>query len=191
MRIQILTDQEYAALLSHIDKIAIRDSLIIRVMLQCGLRAGEVCALNIENVWREGHIHPAINLHRSSCKNHKGRYVDIPQPVKACLDSYIASLLTAAYPCIPGKQLFFSHYSKRRLTIRDVHRLCCKVTQAALGRKVRPHIMRHTYATMLSRHTNINVVQELLGHSSMHTTQIYLHPTSQDCKNAVNKAFSQ
>jgi integrase/recombinase XerD len=191
MRLQVLSDQEYAAMLSYLPKIHIRDNLIIRLMLQCGLRSGEICALTIDNVWRQGHIHPAIYLPRGSTKGHRARHVDIPEPVRAAIDSYIALLLESCYPVIPGALLFTSHARKFPLCTRAVGYLTERIGKLSVGRRIKPHTLRHTYATTLLRYTNIRVVQMLLGHASVSTTQIYTHPSSRECKSAVDAAFTE
>lgn len=189
MRVKILSDQEYAALLNYLPKTSTRDNLIIRLALQCGLRAGEISALNIDNVWRQGMIHPAIHLPAPSTKGHIPRYVDIPAPVKTALDEHIAALLLLNYPCIPGAPLLVSDHGAARLTIRAIQYITARICTRAINRHINPHVLRHTYATMLLKYTNIRVVQTLLGHASIATTQIYTHPSSQECKNAVNAAF--
>lgn len=190
MPLQTLSRSEYPALLSYLGNLDSRDSLIVRILLQCGLRPGELCALNIDSIWRQGHIHPAIFLPGSACKSNRSRHVDMPPPVLAALDRHIARLLIASYPCIPGAPLFFSFRRRIRLSIRDIHNITASITTLAIGRQVNPRCLRHTYATILLRYTNIRVVQQLLGHAFISTTQIYTHPDSDDRKTAVDAAFS-
>lgn len=191
MRIQILTKDEYAALLSFLPTTAPRDELMIRLMLQCGLRCGEIKNLNTDDLWRGDYLNNAIRIREGSTKSHKGRYVDIPTPVQECAEKYKQESKNQCLTYNAIGPLFVSHATQKRLSTRHIQRITGTITQLSIGRAIHPHLLRHTYATMLLRHTNIRVVQELLGHSSLSTTQIYTHPTSQECKQAVNTAFDQ
>lgn len=191
MRIQILSDQEVQALLTHLSSIPIRDNLILRFLLQTGLRAGEVSNLNVDNVWCGGHVHPAVSLPRGTTKGHVGRYVDMPAPLRDLLGPYVQHLFNPDNNLGPQGALFRSVKQERRLGVRDIERMTARVSLIAIGRSIHPHLLRHTYATTLLRYTNIRVIQTLLGHKSIATTQIYTHPSSEDCKNAVNQAFDR
>lgn len=191
MRVSILSDAEIQTLLTYLTNCPPRDALIIRFMLQCGLRAGEVKNLNVGDVWRSGLPHPAINLRQGTTKGHIARYVDMPAPVSALLSDYIKIY----YSCEPHMSnespLFLSYGRSKRLGVRDVERITDLISSVAIGRRVHPHLLRHTYATVLLRYTNIRVVQTLLGHANISTTQVYTHVSSEDCKNAVNQAFTR
>lgn len=189
MRTQILSEQEVAALLSVLERCSFRDHLIIRLMLQCGLRAGEIAALNVEHIWRAGFVHPAVYLQKSTTKGHITRYVDIPASLQPVILTHIEKMSFAGIPCVQDTPLFISINTKKRISVRDVERIAGKISLLAIGRAVHPHLLRHTYATTLMKYTNIRVVQTLLGHASLNTTQLYTHPSSEDCKNAVNRAF--
>jgi len=191
MRVPILTNEEYTALLTQLTNVPTRNELIVRLMLQCGLRCGEVKNLNTDDVWHGEYTHTAIRITKSSTKSHVGRHVDIPQPVQECIDKYRKELESQGQIYTTPRPLFFSFHSRQRLSTRDIQRITAEITRQALGRSINPHSLRHTYATMLLRYTNIRVVQQLLGHKSLTTTQIYTHPTSQECKKAVDTAFNQ
>ncbi|GAH51596.1 unnamed protein product, partial [marine sediment metagenome] len=64
-------------------------------------------------------------------------------------------------------------------------RITRNAAMKSLGRPVHPHVLRHTFASRLMRTTNSRVVQELLGHQHMSTTQIYMHPNQEDKKKAI------
>ncbi len=189
MRVEVLSDNEVQALIMYLPECPIRDRTMVRLMLQCGLRAGEVANLNIESVSRDGFINPAVHIAGGTSKNHVPRWVDIPEPLQSLLKIYLKSLPDSITPLRPDAPLFLSVKRKNRIAVRDIERITAIIARAALGRHIHPHILRHTYATMLLRYTNIRVVQSLLGHANLNTTQIYTHPTSQQCKTAVNDAF--
>jgi len=191
MRVQILSDQEVQVFLTHLDTCPPRDNLMLRLMLQCGLRAGEVSSLNIENVWRGGYVHPAVHLPRPSTKGKIARYIDMPEPLRVVVTEYIKRLFKHAPGTAQNDPLFTSYKRNNRLGVRDIERITGLISAHAMGRQIHPHVLRHTYATILMRYTNIRVVQQLLGHAKLDTTQIYTHPSSEDCKNAVNQAFNR
>ena len=191
MRVPVLSTEEVQVLLTHLEKCSSRNNLIIRFMLQCGLRAGEVSALNIENVWRAGYVHPAVYLPRSTTKGHVARYVDMPRPVKELVMRYIDVEEKRRTELPPDAPLFYGMFDRGRLQVSGIERLTAQISKEAVGRTVHPHLLRHTYATVLLNYTNIRVVQILLGHAKLGTTEIYLHPNSEECRNAVNQAFNR
>ena len=189
MRLSVLSDPEYSALISYLPRCKPRDDLAIRLMLQCGLRAGEAASLNVDAVFRGETVSPAVFLAKSSTKTQRSRFVDMPGPVRASVELHLAYLRKYYDPLTPSTPLLQSMHTHRRLSIRDLNNIVHDVTTAAIGRRVNPHMLRHTYASILIRFTNVRVVQQLLGHSSLMSTQIYLHPTSVDCSAAVESAF--
>lgn len=189
MRLSVLTDAEYSALITYLPRCHPRDDLAIRLMLQCGLRAGETASLNVDSVFRGETVSPAVYLAKSSTKTQRSRFVDMPGPVRASVELHLAFLRKYYDPLTPATPLLQSMHTHRRLSIRDLCNVVHDVTSAAIGRRVNPHMLRHTYASILIRFTNVRVVQQLLGHSSLMSTQIYLHPTSVDCSAAVESAF--
>ena len=170
MRLSVLTDAEYSALISYLPRCRPRDDLAVRLMLQCGLRAGEAVSLNVESVFRGDSISPAVYLAKSSTKTHRSRFVDMPVPVRASVELHLAFLRKYYDPLTPTTPLLQSMHTHRRLSIRDLCNVVHDITTAAIGRRVNPHMLRHTYASILIRFTNVRVVQQLLGHSSLMST---------------------
>lgn len=191
MRVKILSGSEVQALLAFLEKCSLRDQLLIRLMLQCGLRIGEVSALNVEDVWRQGFTHPAVNVRQGTTKGHVARYVDISADVRDLIDRYVKSInkdreiFQASFP------LFIGRKRGGRLHVSGIGRIVSSISILALGRAVNPHTFRHTYATILLKYTNLRVVQTLLGHARLSTTEIYTHPTSEECTTAVNRAWQR
>jgi integrase/recombinase XerD len=191
MKVQILSPGETEVLLTYLDKCDPRDELMVRLMLQCGLRIGEVSALNVGDVWRSGYVHPAINVRQGTTKGHHSRHVDIPEQLRALLDAFLTTYPVYFAGMSKDSPLFLGYTRKTRLGVSGIWRIIRAISVAALGRSIHPHLLRHTYATILLKYTNIRVVQELLGHASISTTQIYTHVSSEDCKHAVNQAFTR
>jgi len=159
-------------------------------MLQCGLRVGEVSALNIENVWKWGHVHPAVHLEKGTTKGHRSRFVDMPEHLRSLIAKHLDPF-EAGPDALPSSPLFIGRKIHSRIQVSGIGRIVTTISLACLGRSIHPHLLRHTYATVLLRYTNIRVVQQLLGHIKLDTTQIYTHISSEDCKVAVNKAFTR
>jgi len=191
MRVQVLSAAEVQVLLTYLEKRPVRDRLIVRLMLQCGLRVGEVSALNVENVWRGGYVHPAVNLPQGTTKGHIARYVDMPEPVRDLVKEHINEFFKHDELLPPASPLFYGDKVRIRLLPGGIGRIVGAISRDAIDRVIHPHILRHTFATILMKYTNIRVVQQLLGHASISTTQIYTHVSSEDCKNAVNRAFNR
>lgn len=190
MRVSVLSGDEVQSLLTALQDAPIRNALIIRLMLQCGLRCGEVSTLRLKNVWRGGYINPAISLSAATTKSKRPRYIDMPDPVRDLVSLYIDGAQAVGLCLNPDEFLFTSIFKCDRLRVSGIERMTKKLTAAAIGRPVHPHVLRHTFATQLLRHTNVRVVQQMLGHASLTTTEIYTHPTQSDCKEAVNRAFT-
>ena len=191
MRLNVLSDNEVQVLLTYLCTAPPRDALIIRLMLQCGLRVGEIAALHVNQVWRDGYVSPAVNLPQATTKGHVARYVDIPQPLRGLIADHVKYLRSATIHFSPADPLFTGYKVRIRLQVSGIERMVSKLSRAAIGRKIHPHVLRHTYATILLKYTNIRVVQTLLGHANLNTTELYTHVNSEDCKNAVNQAFNR
>jgi len=73
----------------------------------------------------------------------------------------------------------------RPLTTRQVERIIRTAALKSIGRPVHPHVLRHTFASKLMSVCNERIVQELLGHQSITSTQIYTHPNEDDKKKAI------
>ncbi|HYK92808.1 MAG TPA: site-specific tyrosine recombinase/integron integrase, partial [Thermoplasmata archaeon] len=136
-----------------------RDSAIVHVLAFGGLRVGELCHLELEDVEFERNI-----LHVRSGKGDKDREVVIEERTRAAIDRYLTERTLAG----EGTTRLFP------VGPVTVERLIRKAAaRAGIPRRVTPHMLRHTLATaLLSRGCDIRYIQKLLGHSSVATTQI-------------------
>lgn len=156
-----------------------RDKALLETIYSCGLRVSEVVNLNIDDIdFNEGLI-------RVIGKGRKERIVPIG---KKALDS-IKNYLKIRHPVIDNNAIFLN-YKGTRLSSRSVRRILNKaINEVAINKKVSPHTLRHSFAThLLEAGADLRTVQELLGHVSISTTQIYTHITGDHLKEIYNKA---
>ena len=154
--------------------LGIRDRAILEVLYSCGVRLAEIQELDVADVY----LPRREILVRG--KGSKERWVVFGQPTEAALVRYIKE----ARPLLvsgPEEALFLNRYGKR-LSRRGIEKLVRHYAARAGTREgVHPHTLRHTFAThMLEGGADLRVIQELLGHSSPTTTQIYTHVTNQE-----------
>ena len=162
----------------------VRNYLIALLMLDAGLRVGEVIRLEVEHLYFADEpcrtIVITVNIAEKGCTRNI--------PVSSGLSSAIET--TAKFWWVDNEYYtyeyaFYTVSPKNPLTTRQVERIIRKAALKCLGRPVHPHILRHTFGTRLMRKTNARVVMELLGHKNMSSTQIYTHPNGEDLKSAI------
>lgn len=150
-----------------------RDRAILELMYSCGLRVSEVVGLNLEDLdLPQGYL-------KVRGKGNKERF--LPIGTKACdaLKDYL-SIRNEFGKNKRGqgssKAIFLNHYGER-LTTRSIARMINKYAiHCTFFRPVHPHAIRHTFAThLLDAGADLRAIQELLGHSSLSTTQKYTH----------------
>lgn len=152
--------------------LADRDRLLLRVLMYTGLRRAEICAVDVGDVSLKHHT---IAVHAG--KGERDRTV-VYHP-----DLNLTPLVSGRRPSEP---LFVGAYRHRRLKPDAITYMFMRKISAVVGRRVTPHMLRHSYATYMSRRgVPIRQIQELMGHSSLATTQMYLAVTAQDLQNAI------
>jgi len=162
----------------------IRNHLIGCLMLEAGLRVGELVKLKMSDLYFNGKPTKNLVLRQELTKNHKERSIPISTTLKESLETF-----DDKHPCsldeLENQYVFCISRSNRPLTTRQVERIIRDSGMYSLGRPVHPHMLRHTFASKLMRVTDIRTVQELLGHSSITSTQIYTHPNEDDKTKAI------
>jgi integrase/recombinase XerC len=151
------------------------------------MRAGELVKMNTAD------IDFAQAIARVVGKGDKERVVLLGSKAKdrvlAYLENGRKNLLVRGDPSTAEPALFLNRFG-RRLSDRGVRKLFDKYCGlASLSLKITPHVLRHTFAThLLANGADLRFVQELLGHSSITTTQIYTHVTPERMKEVYEKA---
>ena len=162
----------------------IRNHCMALLMLDAGLRVGEVVRLRSHHLYFNSQPVTSIIILPDIAKNKTERTIPVSQRLTDALKEHYQDIQyygNSLEPC------FVFHHGRphRPLTTRQVERTLCKAAMKSIGHPVHPHVLRHTFASRLMRTTNARVVQELLGHKHLSTTQIYTHPNQDDMKNAI------
>ncbi len=157
----------------------LRDRAMFELAYACGLRAEEVVSLGIDDVDWDG------EQLRVEGKGRKTRYVPVGELAMAALRQY----RERGRANLPGGPLFLSK-SGRRLYTSDVRRRLHKwTTRAGLAGGASPHTLRHSFAThLLDGGADLRSIQELLGHASVSTTQVYTRVESARLKSAYARS---
>lgn len=150
-----------------------RDHAILELFYATGLRVSELVGLDRSSLELDA------RLVRARGKGKKERLVPYGEPAVDALERYLRDRQELAQRG-PGTDALFLNARGQRLTERSVHRLVRKyMKQAALRSGLSPHSLRHAFAThLLERGADLRSIQELLGHSSLSTTQKYTHLTT-------------
>ncbi|HDT13316.1 MAG TPA: tyrosine recombinase XerC [Candidatus Aminicenantes bacterium] len=148
----------------------LRDRALLELLYATGIRVSELVGIET------GDIHADERLVRVRGKGKKERLVPFGTKAREALEDY-----RRARPVLAGRgdvgEAFFLNYRGGRLTTRSVQRLVRKaIRRTAVARKISPHSLRHSFAShLLGRGADLRVIQELLGHASLSTTQKYTH----------------
>lgn len=163
---------------------SIRDRAILEVLYSTGLRVSELTALNVSDIDTTGEIIKARG------KGRRERVMPIGQMALQSVRKYLE--IRGTVPRINESDpdaLFLNRFGDR-LSSRSIRKILDKYIRiTGLNEKTSPHTLRHSFAThLLNRGANLRMVQELLGHKHLSTTQIYTHVTTSAMKNAFADA---
>jgi integrase/recombinase XerC len=153
-------------------------------MLDAGLRVGEVIRLQISDVWFNNEPVTSLDIGDGVAEKDCTRRI----PASARLS---AAIIEAAFwlwmeDGEPKRGFaFYQGLPLRAITTRQIERFIRAAAEKVLQRPIHPHMLRHTFGTRLMRKTNARVVQELLGHKHLSSTQIYMNPNGDDLKGAI------
>lgn len=189
MQKSVLDENEYWYSVRYIKKLPPRDRSILLLMLLAGLRVGEVCDLRRRYILRTGAKTVGLSVVNGHGQTNHIRYISCHEDLAAALDAHLADTGLAYTTDRLDEHVFVSRIQKVPLTTRSVQRLTKDFFSRTLGRPVHPHALRHTFATRVLRSSNLRIVQELLGHKSITSTQVYTHPTLQDQHKAISEAL--
>lgn len=164
---------------SHSEPEFLRDSAILEVLYATGMRVSELCGLDIGDVDRSRQMAKVLG------KGNKERMI----PFGDAAGDAVARWLGVRNQIAKEPHALFVGIHGRRINPRQVRRIVDRAAAVSGVGSLSPHSLRHTAAThLLDGGADLREVQELLGHSSLQTTQIYTHVSSQRLLEAFNRA---
>lgn len=157
------------------DVLALRDSAALELLYGAGIRVSELCALDVDDL--DWSAHTA----RVTGKGNKQRVVPFGEPASRAVQGYLARARPALADRGIGTSALLLGARGARVGSRAVYDVVTRILGPALGATaVGPHTLRHSAAThLLDGGADLRAVQELLGHASLGTTQIYTHVSAE------------
>ncbi len=150
--------------------IGLRDRALIEVLYASGLRAGEITGLRLEYFLRED------KLLRVLGKGNRERVVPVGEKAIAALDAWLTRGRPQWVKVRTGGEVFLGEHGRRLTTARVWQIVRDAAKLAGIQKRIWPHLLRHSFAThLLSHGADLRAIQEMLGHASLATTQVYTH----------------
>ena len=178
----VLSEEEVAALIDSVDVSGwqgLRDRAILEVLYGCGLRVSEAVGLKISCLYfKEGFI-------RVIGKGNKERLVPIGDMAIAAVEEYLEARRAPA-DSESSDILFLNRFGRSLSRVSMFTMIKAQALAAGIRKEISPHTFRHSFATHLLEHgADLRIVQEMLGHESISTTEIYTHIDSSTWQNEI------
>jgi integrase/recombinase XerD len=152
------------------DPLGLRDRAIFELLYSSGLRVSELCDARLENIDLDA------SFIRVTGKGKKTRLIPLGQPACEAIRVYLQRERPELVSKKTGAEIFLSVRGKKLTTPRIRQLIKQYAARAGIEANVYPHLMRHSFAThLLGGGADLRVIQELLGHADISTTQIYTH----------------
>lgn len=182
---ETLNEPTVAKLLESIDTgrpLGKRDRAILELLYASGLRVSELTNARLENLFlEEGAI-------RVTGKGNKTRIVPVGNAAREALTDYLETERRVLVSPKTGSEVFISKWGKKLTTTRIWQIVKERAKLAGIDTNVYPHLLRHSFAThLLGNGADLRVIQELLGHADISTTQIYTHVDQQRLRDVHRK----
>ncbi|MCI2107371.1 MAG: site-specific tyrosine recombinase XerD [Bacteroidales bacterium] len=169
---EVLSEDEVSAIMDSVDLSAWtgkRDRAILEVLYGCGLRVSEAVGLKISFVYLDEHFVRVVG------KGNKERVVPLGNMAADAIKNYLA-LRPEPYSSEYDDILFLNKFGKSLSRISMFNMVKKQAMLAGIHKEISPHTFRHSFATHLIEHgADLRVVQDMLGHESILTTEIYTH----------------
>lgn len=162
--------------------LARRDTAILELLYSSGLRVSELVNARLENIYLED---AAI---RVTGKGNKTRVVPVGSAALEALNCYLEGERPSLVSRQSGSEIFLSKWGKKLTTTRIWQIVKQRAKLAGIEQNVYPHLLRHSFAThLLGNGADLRVIQELLGHADISTTQIYTHVDQKQLRDVHRK----
>lgn len=183
---QVLTKEEVEKLLrSHNtgQVLGLRDRAMLELMYATGLRISEIINLKLED------LHLTMGTLQTLGKGHKERIVPVGDEAIKWVNRYLEEARPKLLKQKRSNYLFLNFHGNN-LTRQGVWKnLKAEVRKAGIQKNITPHTLRHSFAThILENGADLRIVQELLGHADISTTQIYTHLSNKQLADIYNRA---
>jgi len=169
----VITSSQMAAMLDATpaaSPLEIRDRAMFELAYSCGLRSEELLTLRTDSIDFDDEVIRVLG------KGSKHRLVPVGEPARQAVEAYLARSRPGLLSDPAEKTLFLSRNGKPLSASDLTRRLAKRVTDTASLSGVSPHVLRHSFAThLLEGGADLRTIQELLGHASISTTQVYTH----------------
>ena len=180
----VLTDEEITRIQQTFDQSTYegaRNYVIVEVLYGCGLRVSELVNLKLSSIYADEQYLRVIG------KGDKERWVPINERALKLLSSYIHHVRCHLTPKPGEEKIVFLNRRGARMTRQMVFIFLKQaVLNAGIGKTVSPHSLRHSFATELVENgADLRAVQEMLGHESISTTEIYTHLSRETLRNTI------
>jgi integrase/recombinase XerD len=171
---QIQTQQLLTALAKKDDPITLRDRAWVHTLYATGLRISELVGIDLDKLnLKQGEV-------RVIGKGNKERIALLDGPAIQAVETYLWMGRPELTKILEEPALFLNAKEGKRITARALQQRLQILSQEVLGFSISPHTLRHSFAThLLEGGADLRVVQELLGHSTIATTQVYTHLSPQ------------
>lgn len=166
------------------DEVSIRNRAMFELMYACGLRVSELCSIKLQDLDMNDQILKVQG------KGNKQRIIPFYDGVKANIIKYIETVRNN-WVTQAEYQILFVNQKGKPLTTRGVQFILDALAKSTgMHMHIHPHMFRHSFAThLLDNGADLRIVQELLGHSSLSTTQIYVHVSQDRLKKVYESAL--
>lgn len=170
---ETLNEPTVQKLLESIDDtrpLARRDRAMLELLYSSGLRVSELTGARLENLFLED------GIIRVTGKGNKTRLVPVGGAAREAVETYLEQERPNLVSRHTGSEIFLSKWGKKLTTTRVWQIVKERARLAGIDTNVYPHLLRHSFAThLLGNGADLRVIQELLGHADISTTQIYTH----------------
>jgi len=182
---ETLTPAQVQRLLESVgtgEPLGLRDRAVLELLYSSGLRVSELCDARLEN------LDLAAGFIRVTGKAAKTRLIPVGQPARAAIQKYMETERPRLVSRKSGAEIFLSVRGKK-LTPQRIWQLIRQYARrAGIETNVHPHLMRHSFAThLLGGGADLRIIQELLGHADISTTQIYTHVEKSGLQAVIKK----